>query len=244
MELAEFFYSEILGLPGQRGLGEVISWFDNPVHLAIAPLPYGEDPAMVGGFTGVHFHVVPAGDLDKYAETMLETGLKLSDPRDVGDVRILTIPDSSDNVLMLVGSDELPDEPVIGKGVGSISVFVEDIARSRSFFVDVLKLHVRAEPHEGLVVLGETGTALMLYQVPPDNPHTPIGRMTGVALADADLAEVLARIEASDGTVVEVTPDPELSPGAEPRAATVGDPDGNLFTLFAEDHLPDETAVE
>ena len=237
--MAEYFYSNLMELPGRREIGEnTISFYDQPAHLAIGLVPFGVDPDLAGQFAGVQLNVVPADGLDKYVQSARDAALEIPDPRQHDDVRVTSIPDSSGNSIMLIGADERPAEPTIDEAVGSVSVFVEDLERARTFYVDQLGFAVRAEPHPGLLVLGESGTALMLYQVEPDNPTTPIGIRTGITLADPDPAAVLSRVTDSDERVIDQVDGPAGEDGSSPViAATLSDPDGNLLTLLSESHL-------
>ena len=126
-----------------------------------------------------------------------------------------------------LGTDDLPDEPTVTDGIGSISVFVSDIAKARSFWSDVLGLAVRAEPHDGLVVLDPgCKTSITLYQVPPDQPSMPIGRMTGMAFSTGDVGNVLSAVKTGGGSVVDWVGKKRIV------AATMEDPDGNAFTVL------------
>jgi catechol 2,3-dioxygenase-like lactoylglutathione lyase family enzyme len=219
------------------------------VPLAIQEIEWGEDPISMEGFTGVQLNVAPLTAVDELAEALSQAGQKVGQPRQVGDIRLIQVRDSSGNVLMVLGRDERPDEPLIHEGVGSLSLFVHDLEEARRFYVDTLGFGVRAQPHEGLLVLCETGTSLMLYAAEANTQATPMGRRTHVALADDDVEAVLARIEAGTGRVLDRVTTPHGPGGAEKvAAATLADPDGNELVLFSEEHLaipapPSEDAV-
>lgn len=245
-ELASFFYSNILRLPHQLDLGDhTHRWFKAPVFLAVQPMePTEFDPEPWGGFTGIQLNVVPAKDLNPIVAYLRATGTKQPEPKELPDRRLMSVYDPSDNSLLLVGTDERPTEPLIEESVGSLTVFVSDIAQARAFYVEGLGLKVRAEPFEGLIVLGEeTGTALFIYQVPEDSEKTPIGRDTGLALADPDPAAVVAAIEKHGGLVLDRA-DAPATDGGEPslRAARFNDPEGNTFTLLSEAYLVEPQA--
>jgi catechol 2,3-dioxygenase-like lactoylglutathione lyase family enzyme len=245
-ELASFFYGNILRLPHQLDMGgHTHRWFKAPVFLAVQPMePTEFDPEPWGGFTGIQLNVVPAKDLNPIVAYLRATGTKQPEPKELPDQRLMSVYDPSDNSLLLVGTDERPTEPLIEESVGSLTVFVSDIAEARTFYVDGLGLPVRAEPFEGLIVLGEeTGTALFIYQVPEDSEKTPIGRDTGLALADPDPAAALVAIEKHGGLVLDRADAPS-SNGGEPslRAARFTDPEGNAFTLLSEAHLVEPQA--
>jgi predicted enzyme related to lactoylglutathione lyase len=235
-ELAPYFYQSILGLPEPQQAGPGISrFYPVPTHFASQPGPPvepGDEDTPWGGFTGIQFNVFPADDLNPIVARLRATGVKQPPPREVDGKRLMWAHDPSGNVVMLVGMDERPDEPLIEDGVGSVSVFVSDIARARAFYVDALRVAVRAEPAEGLLVLGaESGTAITIYQVPPDQPSMPIGRHTGLTFATPDVDSLCADAIIGEGRVVH-----ELG-GTPMRAATLADPDGNIFTVLRSDAI-------
>jgi catechol 2,3-dioxygenase-like lactoylglutathione lyase family enzyme len=239
LELADYFYDRVLELPGRAGMGgKALRWYDAPVHLAVQEIAWGEDPMSMEGFTGVQLNVMPRAAVDALAATLAETGQKVAPPRDVGDIRLTQIRDASGNVLMILGRDERPDEPLLGEGVGSLSLFVHNLDTARRFYVDTLGLGVRARPHPGMLVLCETGTPLMLYAAEANTQATPMGRRTHIALADEDVEAVLARIDGGPGRVLDRATAPFGESGEERVvAATIADPDDNELVLFAEAHL-------
>lgn len=237
-ELAIFFYEQIVGCPEMAELGEGYTrFFPGPAYLAVGVgPPPSEEGNPYGGFTGIQLNFVPSKDLNPIVAKQRASGLKQPEPRDLEGQRLLPLHDPSGNILMCVGYDEMPDEPTIEDAIGSITIFVEDLPRSKAFFVDQLELPVRAEPHPGLLVLGaERGTAIMVYQVAPGNPNTPIGRTTGIAFVSADPGEVLSRVQKGGGEVIDKVQGSDPTNGI--RAATFSDPDSNEFVLLSETSL-------
>ena len=241
-EIAQFFYEDIVGCTEKAEIGsEHTRFFPKPVYLAIAvgEQPENEDEKpRFGGFTGIQLNFVPAKDLNPIVAKQRASGLRQPEPRELEGQRVLPLHDPSGNIIMCIGYDDPPAEPTVDEAVGSITVFVEDIVKARAFFVDHLKLPVRAEPHDGLVVLGgETGTAIMIYQVAQDNPNTPIGRDTGLSFVSADPGEVLVEVQDGGGEVLHKVEGSDPTNGI--LAATFADPDGNSFVLLSETSLVD-----
>ena len=230
--LVVHFYREILGLPEPTVEGEEgIQWFASPVHLNLRPRPEGEAGKQVpmGGFTGIQFFVSPGSDLNPVVARLRATGLQQPPPREAGDNRLLTAHDPSGHPILLIGSDEAPDEPLIADSVGAISLFVSDIDSARAFYLESLGLPLKAAPHEGLLVFGRPGRAsLLVYQVPEGNAVTPIGRQTGIALSGALSGERLSGLVSAGGEIL----DTMKGAGDGLVAATVSDPEGNIMTLL------------
>ena len=243
-EIAQFFYDEIVGCTETAEIGsEHTRFFPNPVFLAIAigdaPESDEEKPSY-GGFTGIQLNFVPASDLNPIVARQRASGLRQPEPRELEGQRLLSVHDPSGNIIMCVGYDDPPAEPTVDDAVGSITIFVEHFKRSRAFYVDQLELPVRAEPHDGLIVLGgESGTAIMIYQVAQDNPNTPIGRDTGLSFVSAVPGEVLVKVKAGGGAVLHKVEGTDPTNGI--LAATFADPDGNSFILLSETSLVDSS---
>ena len=239
-EFAQFFYEDIVGCPDMAEIGsEHTRFFPSPVFLAIAAgeTPESEDETpSFGGFTGIQLNFVPAKDLNPIVAKQRAAGLRQPEPRELEGQRLLPLHDPSGNIILCVGYDDPPAEPTVEEAVGSITVFVEDITKARAFFVEHLALPLRAEPHEGMIVLGgESGTAIMIYQVAQDNPNTPIGRNTGLSFVSADPGEVLVKVGEGGGEVLHKVEGTDPTNGI--LAATFADPDGNSFVLLSETSL-------
>lgn len=111
--------------------------------------------------------------------------------------------------------------------IRTITVFVSDQDKAKSFYVDVLGFTVRTDlqagPNRWLEVApAESGTAIVLHQ---PFPGASAGSSSGVILSTADLDADVASIRAAGGSV----DGPEDLPWG--RQATVKDPDGNAFVL-------------
>ncbi|MBN1946056.1 MAG: VOC family protein [Bradymonadales bacterium] len=236
IELVPHFYDQILRLPAHAEIAQDYNrWFNQPVYLATRPADSKNSGESWGGFTGIQLNLVPPSDLNPIVAVLRATGIRQPEPREVGDVRLLNVFDPSGNSLILSGTEQPPDEPLIDEAVGSVTIFVADIQRTRAFFVDGLGMPVRAEPHPGLLVLGfAEGTSLLLYQVAENLPHCPIGRNTGLAFADEDPGRVLEKAAQVGGSVVDRQP---LDANGLVPAGLFTDPDGNQFTILSEKHL-------
>ena len=71
-----------------------------------------------------------------FIDTMRQAGGRQPEPREVGGLRLLTLHDPCENTVLLVGHPERPDEPLMHEGIGSVSIFVSDLAKARAFYVD------------------------------------------------------------------------------------------------------------
>jgi len=240
-EMAPFFFKEVLGLPVPLEMSpQVFRFYDAPPFLAIQQAPESdEEGSLAGGFTGIQFNVVPAKDLNPIVAKLRASGLNQPAPRELEGSRLMWAQDASKNVFMIVGTDEPPDEPVVEHGIGSISLFVSDIARARAFWCDTLHLTVRAEPHDGLLVLDPgTATAITVYQVPPDQPSMPIGRTTGLGFSTGDVGTIIAAVEGGGGAVLDWVGEGKVA------AATMADPDGNTFTVLDAARIVEPTPLD
>lgn len=244
-QLAQYFYSEILGLPHQDEIDETLTrWFTHPVLLESRTVDPTELHQPKGGFTGIQLNVYPLGRVNRIVNDLRRVGYKQPDARAVDDVRVASVQDPTGNVIMVVGHRERPDQALTNKAVGSVSVFVSRLATVRGFYENVLGLPFSAAPHPGMLVFGEPGgTALMLYQVQRGIPETPVGRLTPYTLGTDDLPAALAAIEKSEGTVVERATNPETG---ELERVVFKDPERNTFAVVDEAtlSLPEPLPVE
>ena len=113
--------------------------------------------------------------------------------------------------------------------VRTITVFVADQDRAKTFYVDRLGFEVRTDQTAGddrwlEVAPGGAQTTFVLHQ---PFPGTSAGTAQGLILESDDLAGDVAALRAAG---VEVDGPNELPWGAQ---ATVSDPDGNTLVLAA-----------
>lgn len=232
-QLAQYFYSEILGLPHQQEIDEKRSrWFTHPVMLESEWV----DPKALhqphGGFTGIQLNVYPVRRVNEIVNAMRKVGYKQPDARSVDNVRVVSVRDPTGNVIVVVGHRERPDEALYNKAVGALTVFVSSLARTRTFYENVLGLPFAAAPHPGLIAFSEPGgTALLLYQVARGNPETPVGRLTPYLFGTDDLEGATAAIEKSEGTVEQRITNPETG---QLERVVFKDPERNTFTVADE----------
>ncbi|MBN1944478.1 MAG: VOC family protein [Bradymonadales bacterium] len=236
-QMSLYFYGHILRLPHQTELdNSTTRWFRRPVYVVSQSADALAEEQPKGVFTGIQFNVSPPKDMKPIAAAMRMIGVKQSEPHRVQESWLMTLFDSTGNQLVVMGTEEPPDEPLIEKGVGSLSLFVTDIARARDFYLGALGLPLRADPYPGLVVIGDpSGTSLMVYQSSKANPNTPIGRKTGISFYSDDLPKVLSAVMQGGGMVIGQQPAEQGKP--EIYSADFADPEGNSFTVIDQRFL-------
>ena len=235
-QLAQYFYTEILGLPHQQEIDKTFTrWFTHPCLLESKTVDPTELQQPKGGFTGIQLNVYPARRVHQIVNAIRDTGFKQPDARSVNNVLVASVQDPTANVIMVVGHSQRPDEALTNRSIGSVTVFVSSLARTRGFYENVLGLPFVAAPHPGLLVFGEKGgTALMLYQVERGNPETPVGRLTSYTFGTNDLPGALEAIERSEGTVVDRIENPETG---QLERVVFKDPERNTFAVADESVL-------
>ena len=125
------------------------------------------------------------------------------------------------------------------KELGHLVLYVRDVARSRTFYRDVLGWKEIPLPSEGMPIAafssGRTHHELLLIEVGPQAAPVPQGRRLGmyhfglkVGTTDAELQEALETLRRNDVTVV----------GATDHGVThslyIQDPDGNEIELYID----------
>ncbi len=119
----------------------------------------------------------------------------------------------------------------IVEGLGSITVHVRDLPKSREFYRDVLGLReIAFQEDRGRLVFALPGVSTVLamhVQGPGEGGREP-GTVTGVVLTSSDVTAACAEFRRRGGTV---TMEPVLVPGFGITRAVLADPDGNEFVL-------------
>ena len=113
------------------------------------------------------------------------------------------------------------------RSVSAVRIFVDDIARARHFYRDVLALRETSATPEW-AVFDLDGKNIIVEMVPPDDPeHDLVGRLLAVSFEVDDIDAVYRTLKAK-GVVFEGPPEKQSWGGtlAFPR-----DPDGNILTL-------------
>jgi predicted enzyme related to lactoylglutathione lyase len=244
-QLAQYFYSQILGLPHQQDINSMLSrWFTHPAMLEAQAV----DPTALqqphGGLTGIQLNVFPMGRVHSIVNDVRKIGYKVPNARRTDDMLVASVQDPTGNAIMVVGHRERPAEALTNQAIGSVSVFVSSLARIRGFYENVMGLPFVAAPHPGMLVFGEPGgTAIMLYQTARGNPETPVGRLTPYTFSTDDLPAAIAAIERSEGTIVNRVTNAETG---EIERIVFKDPDRNTFTVADEAslNLPEPLPVE
>lgn len=114
--------------------------------------------------------------------------------------------------------------------VGTVVVFVTDMARAKRFYAGTLGLPVRKD-FGGWVELGTRGVTLALHEGavprPPDAPAPARAPRVQVSFEVASVARAVASLR---GEGVRLTRDPvEIAPGR--HVANFADPDGNELSV-------------
>ncbi len=120
--------------------------------------------------------------------------------------------------------------PIV-EGVGSITVHVRDLQRSRKFYREVLGLReIAFQEDRGRLVFALPGVNAVLamhVQGPGEGGREP-GTVTGVVFTASDVRAACEEFRRRGGTV---TMDPVDVPGMGITRAVIADPDGNEFVL-------------
>jgi catechol 2,3-dioxygenase-like lactoylglutathione lyase family enzyme len=110
------------------------------------------------------------------------------------------------------------------KRLQNIYYVVSDTARSRSFYQDVLGLHLKFDDPGRWVQFG-VGDAAVALGSPAE---APVGASGGIVVFEVDsLEEMRARIEPAGARIIA-----ERDMGAHGRTLAFEDPDGNIMQLY------------
>ncbi|RII30941.1 MAG: glyoxalase [Geobacter sp.] len=108
----------------------------------------------------------------------------------------------------------------------NVVVFVTDLARSKTFYVDLLKLPLAGQSEMLMEFFPGAPTTLGIALALQDDARKLVGRHTGLTLKVAEIEELCAALEAGGAKFVEPL---EHSPWG--KMAVIADPDGNMFAL-------------
>ena len=108
----------------------------------------------------------------------------------------------------------------------NVVVFVTDLARSKAFYVDLLKLPVAGQSEMLMEFFPGAPTTLGISLALQEDARKLVGRHTGVTLKVAGIEELCTALTAGGVKFVEPL---EHSPWG--KMAVIEDPDGNQFAL-------------
>lgn len=108
----------------------------------------------------------------------------------------------------------------------NVVVFVTDLARAKSFYVDQLGLPLAGETQMLVELFPGSTTTLGIALALQDEAKALVGRHTGITLQVSGIDKLCKQLQDAGATFIEPL---EVSPWG--KMAVIADPDGNQYAL-------------